>query len=76
MIIPGCFAVICVIFAVLGIYWGSLWKVNEKIHNLNGWIVVSLFWSEFLRDHEYAVLSSVFRTLTVEPLARPSRKLF
>lgn len=35
----GSFVTILVIFAVLSIYWGSLWKVNLNIHHLNGWIV-------------------------------------
>lgn len=37
----GLFLTTLVIFSVLSIFWGSLWKLNEYIHNLDGWIVVS-----------------------------------
>lgn len=40
--LAGGLLTVLVIFSYLAIYWGSLWKVNEKIHNMNGWIVVSL----------------------------------
>lgn len=33
---------IIVIFSVLPIYWGALWKLNDHIHNLHGFVVVSL----------------------------------
>lgn len=32
--------VVLLIFSVLSIFWGSLWKIPA--HQLNGWIVVSL----------------------------------
>ncbi len=36
--------VILILFAltVLSIYWGSLWHTPTHVHNLNGWVVVSL----------------------------------
>lgn len=33
---------IYVIWAVLPIYWGSLYKLYEHTHNLHGWVVVSI----------------------------------
>ena len=29
-----------IIWTVLAIYWGALWKTPELIHHLNGWVVV------------------------------------
>ena len=34
----GTFMVILMIFTILPIYWGSLWKIPTR--NLNGWVVV------------------------------------
>ena len=36
----GTFAMIIVIFAVLSIFWGSLFRVNNYIHKLEGWVIV------------------------------------
>ena len=30
------------LLSVLSIYWGALWSTPTHVHNLNGWIVVSL----------------------------------
>lgn len=38
--ISGAFAISVAIWAVLSIYWGALWKTNDFIHNLKGWVVV------------------------------------
>lgn len=32
-----------VIFGVLSIFWGSLWRTNLYVHKLDGWIVVSAY---------------------------------
>lgn len=37
----GMIATTFLIFAVLSIFWGSLWKLNDYIHNLDCWVVVS-----------------------------------
>jgi hypothetical protein len=39
--------VILFAMAVLSIYWGSLWQTNTLVHNLEGWVVVSLASSLF-----------------------------
>jgi hypothetical protein len=31
------------LLSVLSIYWGALWQTSTHVHNLNGWVVVSLF---------------------------------
>lgn len=31
-----------VIWCVLPIYWGSLYKLYDHVHNLHGWVVVSI----------------------------------
>jgi hypothetical protein len=33
---------VLVIFSVLSIYWGALWQTPAHVHNLNGWVVVSM----------------------------------
>jgi hypothetical protein len=35
------------IWCILPIYWGALWRPNNGVHNLNGWIVVRIY-SELL----------------------------
>jgi hypothetical protein len=41
MVLPAVvLVVVIIIWAVLPIYWGSLWMAPEHVHNLNGWIVV------------------------------------
>jgi len=35
--LPGCLLVVTVIFAVLSIYWGSLW--STPVRNIHGWVV-------------------------------------
>ncbi|KAH8119235.1 hypothetical protein DFH11DRAFT_1563712 [Phellopilus nigrolimitatus] len=35
----GTFLTTLMIFGVLSIFWGSLWKTDSYTHNLNGWIV-------------------------------------
>jgi len=42
IIIPGTFLITIVIWTVLAIYWGALWKTPELTHNLNGWVVVCI----------------------------------
>ena len=42
--LSGCFLVVLTIFAVLSIYWGSLW--STPVRNIHGWVVVcKLFFS-------------------------------
>jgi hypothetical protein len=36
------------VWAVLGIYWGSLWRVAPGVHNIHGWVVVCTY--SFLYD--------------------------
>lgn len=40
VIIPGTLFITAIIWTVLAIYWGALWKTPELIHHLNGWVVV------------------------------------
>ena len=42
LIIAGAMFTSVAIWAVLTIYWGALWKTESLIHNLEGWVVVSL----------------------------------
>lgn len=37
--VGGCFMLVLLIFGILSIFWGSLWKIPA--HHLHGWIVVS-----------------------------------
>jgi hypothetical protein len=39
VIIPGTLFITAIIWTVLAIYWGALWKTPELIHHLNGWVV-------------------------------------
>ncbi|EIN11825.1 hypothetical protein PUNSTDRAFT_99099 [Punctularia strigosozonata HHB-11173 SS5] len=35
----GTFTLILLVFCVMSIYWGALWKIRNGVHNLNGWII-------------------------------------
>ncbi|KAI5123660.1 hypothetical protein M0805_001690 [Coniferiporia weirii] len=39
ILLAGTLLTIFVIFGVLGIFWGSLWKLEDYVHNLDGWVV-------------------------------------
>lgn len=34
-----------IIFTILSIYWAALGRSSGNVHNLSGFVVVSLFWS-------------------------------
>jgi hypothetical protein len=34
--------IILLVLSVLSIYWGALWQTPRHVHNLHGWVVVSL----------------------------------
>ena len=55
IVILGVFLTILLIFGVLSIYWGALWKVQDGIHNFDGWVVVRTI--SYLRDY---ILKSSF----------------
>jgi hypothetical protein len=42
LLVAGAMLVSVAIWAVLSIYWGALWKTEELVHNLEGWVVVRL----------------------------------
>ncbi|KIM91852.1 hypothetical protein PILCRDRAFT_761064 [Piloderma croceum F 1598] len=39
LLVAGTMLVSVAIWAVLSIYWGALWKTEDLIHNLEGWVV-------------------------------------
>jgi hypothetical protein len=54
-----------IIWGGLTIYWGALWKTEDLVHHLNGWIVVRAFsflllviTQVFVQDFDGAVLGS------------------
>ena len=51
--ISGAFFVILVIFCVLSIYWGALWKAPA--HDLPGWIVVRVLASFYAFTRPFAI---------------------
>jgi hypothetical protein len=40
LIVAGAMLISIAIWAVLTIYWGALWKTEDLIHHLDGWVVV------------------------------------
>ena len=43
VVFGGCVLTVLAIFSVLSIYLGALWKLDDKIHNLKGLVVVRIF---------------------------------
>lgn len=39
LLVRGCVVTSIAILAVLSIYWGAMWRIEDGIHNLNGWVV-------------------------------------
>jgi Protein of unknown function (DUF3533) len=42
LLVAGTMLISVAIWAVLSIYWGALWKTEDLIHNLEGWVVVRI----------------------------------
>lgn len=40
LLVAGAMLISIMIWAVLTIYWGALWKTEDLIHHLDGWVVV------------------------------------
>jgi hypothetical protein len=66
-VISGTLILVCtyVIWGVFPIYWGSVFDLYSKVHNLHGWVVVSI--QLILLSNSGSHISGCFRISTVGP---------